>query len=212
LKRHGDIEAVLRKFIQHKLFTVHRGPCEARVVERQKDGKAEISCALPAGALCIEWNIEKDLFPFLKSNECTDGAFLVERPDGSFDAHILECKITINQDSRSKAKAQMAWTLVRVLALAGVLGARVHRAILYTAYCQDRMDKSPGLAKLPLGRIEDAEEDAEVVDALRGQFDWPERQVELRGFDERFVHHAIRLTPPDQEGEPARGKCTLASS
>ncbi|WP_438036558.1 hypothetical protein [Sorangium sp. So ce204] len=188
------------------------GPFNETVSERQKDGRAELRCVVPDKARCIAWMMENPkLFPFLRSSECTDGSFLIELQDGTFEAHVIECKLTINQDSRNKAKAQMAWTLVRLHALAGALGIQLARAVLYTAYCNDQLSKDPGLLKVPLGAIDAlTAEDEEVVDALEGQFDWPEQEISLSGFEERFPHRAVKLSAASAGGV-AEGCCVLAS-
>jgi hypothetical protein len=212
MKRLGELKDVLERTIQPGLYQLHPGPCDVIVRERQKEGRAELRCAVPESTQCIVWEIEKGLFPFLRSNECADGALLIERSDGAFEAHVIECKRTIQQDSRSKAKKQMAWTLVRLHALAGALGRRLERAMLYTAYYADQLSKDPGLLKVPVGTPGSlTEEDAAAVDALTGQFDWPEKEIELRGFDGRFPHRAIRLTGGATEDDPPQGICALDS-
>jgi hypothetical protein len=210
MKRLGDVEDVLRRTIQPQLYQIRLGPCEVVVRERQNEGRAEVRCTVPESARCIVWDIEKGLFPFLRSNECADGALLIERSDGAFEAHVVECKRTIQQDSRSKAKKQMAWTLVRLHALAGALGRRLERAMLYTAYYADQLSKDPGLLKVPVGTAGAlTEEDAAAVEALEGQFDWPEAEIELRGFDGRFPHRAICLNDAASEGGTPEGFCAL---
>lgn len=194
----GDLEQKLGCTIQKNLFRLVAGPDPIVVEEMENDGRARVELVPPDGARCIEWRIQGNLFGFLKENKNADGAFFVERRDGAFEAHIVECKRTINQDSWDKAKRQMRWTLVRMRALAGVLGIKLTRVVCYTSYCEDELapDSSPDPAesKVPIGDEEPSSpEDAEAQMALRRQFDWEGEEVHLRDFDGGFLHQKVPL-------------------
>jgi hypothetical protein len=122
---------------------------------------------------------------------------MLQRSDGAWEAHILECKVTINQDAWSKAMRQMRWSLMRLRALAGVLGVRFQHVVLYTAFRKDEMLKDPVLLKMPVGDWQPpTAEQAEAVDALKRQRDWPQEdtgEIRLEGFDERFLHRKVKL-------------------
>lgn len=170
----------------------------AIVEEKEKGSEAHVKCVLPPDTLGIQWRIgSKDLFPFFKQQLAADGSLMLQRSDGAWEAHILECKVTINQDAWSKALLQMRWSLMRLRALAGVLGVRFQHVVLYTAFRKDEMLKDPVLLKVPLGDWQPPNaEQAEAVDALKRQRDWPQGdkgEIRLEGFDERFVHRKVKL-------------------
>jgi hypothetical protein len=193
----GRIEERASAHLQSALYAITSSSVD--VQETQADGYARVTCSLPGEGRCIAWKIEgSKLFPFLKSNEAADGALLVERPDGDFEAHIIECKRKVTQDSWSKAKQQIRWTAVRLLALAGVLGVRIVRWVCYTAYRED--DLSPGsgrnlgLVKLPLASPAERSMN-EAGSVLREQFDWEDERIALRGFDAAIPHRKVELDP-----------------
>ena len=173
---------------------------QALVEEREKDGKAQVTCVLPPGARCIQWRIEaQTLFPFLKERMAADGALLLLLANGQWEAHIMECKLTVNQDAWARAKRQMRWSLVRLRALAGVMNVRLDRVVCYTAYREDALE--PGLLKLPIGVLQpENEEQAEDLETLREQVDWRDLEIKLRGFDGSFAHHKVQLDTQDGSG------------
>src|SRR5207248_4484640 len=112
-------------------------------------------------------------YTFLKNAENRDGAVLLHRmsddeADDRFEAHVLEIKITITHQTWSKAKVQMRWSLHRLMAIAGTIGARVGRVRCYTAFRDDELSPlsspDPAMNKLPIG---DESPVAETDEAIR---------------------------------------------
>jgi hypothetical protein len=123
---------------------------------------------------------------------------LVQRSDGQFEAHIVECKKTVDQKKWSDITEQMRWTLCKLMALAGALGVQVEEAVLYTAYRFDKLSEhespNPAAAKRLIGDPDaQSPEEVEYTEARRQQLAWERDQVPLRGFVAAFRHHKIRL-------------------
>jgi hypothetical protein len=174
---------------------------QALVTETSTEGEAQVTCLLPQGSTGIRWKIEKaELFPFLRKQLAADGALILRQPDGAYEAHIMECKLTINQDTWDKAKRQMGWSLLRLRALAGVLGIQFQRVVCYTAYRSEKWE--PGLLKVPLGDLVAADEtQARTIELLQRQGDWLDPGIELRGFDQQFLHRKVMLDAQTGAGQ-----------
>lgn len=212
MKLDGDVVQRLRAAVQRTLFRVVRAPDVIRVEEMADEGRAEVTFPPPDGSLCIEWAIQKNVFGFLKDAQNADGAFFVLTGDDAAEAHVVECKRTITQDSWSKAKLQMRSTLLRLRALGGVLGVEITKVIGYTAYCDDELDPDrspdPSITKISVGDEPPAPEDAEDAGAVRNQFDWGSEVAHLRGFSEPLTHRKLKLQMSDGVG---RGSFRLST-
>jgi hypothetical protein len=197
MKLAGDLEQRLSCSIQRAFYRVVRGPDPVVVEETAQDGQARIE--LDAGALTVEWQIQGKVFGFLRDAKNADGALFVVREGDEVEVHVFECKRTVTQESWGKAKIQMRWTLLRLFALAGVLGLKVVRVTCYTAYCADEIepDSSPHpiAGKVMTGDADDAiaPDDVEDVEARRRLFDWEGERVRLRDFESPFAHKKLPL-------------------
>lgn len=191
----------LKACVQPDLYEVCQGQTQVSEVLEADDSAAAVTCVLPADTTCIRWKIERaTLFPFLKDRLAADGALILERADGTYEAHVMECKRTINQETWSRAKLQMRWSLIRLQALAGVLGFKLARVHCYTAYRHERWEKA--LLKLPIGEVQpkDASQ-AEAAELLLDQGDWLTPEIELRGFDSPLSHQKVQLDPHQGTGQ-----------
>ena len=125
---------------------------------------------------------------------------MLQLPDGTYEAHIMECKLTVNQVTWDRAKRQMRWSLIRLRALAGVLGIQLKRVVCYTAYRFERWET--GLLKVPIGTPSPTnDEQARTIELLQQQGDWLDLDIELRTFDDRFVHRKVALNSQDGTGQ-----------
>jgi hypothetical protein len=113
------------------------GPVTVR--EESIQGEASVELALPGGHEYLDLWLPTGLFEILLDDENADGAVLVVLPDGALEAHVIECKRTVDGTHWDKALRQMKWTLVKLRALAGALGAPIAGAVLYTAFREDRL-------------------------------------------------------------------------
>ncbi len=163
------------------------------VREPENAGLAEIRCRFPAGFRAISWRHEQGDFWPIASDKNADGPMLVVRPDGTLEAHVMECKQTVSASEWRKALLQFEWSVIRLLAIAGALRERVERVVLYTAFRRDSLslDQSPDaeLFELPLGR----EEESMIA---RRDRSWMWSDVALPGWSSRFPH--VKVKKDDQ--------------
>ncbi len=205
MDRSGDLGQRLAAWIRattsdaRPLYEVIPHPGSARIVEREVAGEAEVDCPAPEGCAWIHFRIEgTGLFSFLLEDKNADGSLLLCRQDGGYEAHIIECKRTVDQTNWSKIGKQFLWTLGRLLALAGVLGIALEQVTLGTAFRRDRLseDESPNPTRgRPL--LDDAaapdEEERTLTEARRQQLAWMSDEVRLPGFVDPFPHVKIPL-------------------
>lgn len=178
-------------------FQIVEGPNQVLVEEMEKAGRAEVVCRFPEGFRAIPWRLQTgDLRP-IGSEKNADGALLLLRPDGALEAHVMECKQTVDSTAWRKALLQLEWTVIRLLAIAGALHERIERVVLYTAFRTDALsvDQSadPELFELGLG------DDLDV--GPRRDRDWMKEEIHLPGWATRFEH--VRVQKDDQ------GRATL---
>ncbi|MEP7126339.1 MAG: hypothetical protein ABJE95_35735 [Byssovorax sp.] len=210
MKPSGDIERRLADHIRENVptgaggqtpfYLLVRHPNKAVVVEQEKAGEARIECGLPDGALCVQWNLPTGLFQFLKMEKNADGALLLWRDDGSsdglFEAHVMECKKTVDQSKWNQILQQLRWTFMRLRAISGVLGVPLRRVTFYTAYREDKLSSdSSRNPLLPRNAITSrfAKQDEEIDRPRQLQMDWQNDDVRLGDFDGRFAHTKIEL-------------------
>ena len=186
-----------------KVYEIVKPPGKALVVEREKSGEAEIACTLPEGCVCVQWNLPTGLFNFLQEDKNADGAFFIQQEsDGVIEAHIVECKKTVDQKKWTDIVQQMRWTLSKLLALAGALGLPISRVVLYTAFRNDSLsfERSPNFTGMKRTIGEQTEEDLQLNEEGREFLDWEEDKVRLRGFEGMFSHRKIQLDKESGRG------------
>ena len=184
-----------------RFYEIVEPPSKAIVEERETAGEARVECDLPPGTRCVRWNLGTGKFQFLKEEKNADGALLLFRDDGSkdgaFEAHILECKRTVDQKKWSDVLQQMRWTLARLLAVCGTLGIPVVKACLYTAFRRDSLSsnssRNPALPRIPIGGGARLDGELELSWARRQQLDWENDDVAMPGFEGRFPHRKVKL-------------------
>jgi len=184
-------------------YEIVHAPGPTFVVEDKKDGLSRVACYIPEGALSVKLNIRDGLFQFLREAKNADGAFLVRRADGLFEAHVIECKRSVNQSKWEDAIKQVRWTVLCLLSLAGALGIQVEAIVLQTAYRFDKLSPddlpNPNIAKAAIGPL-DADEE-EPTTARRKQLEWERDEVTLDGFDGWFPHVKVKLDERTGEGK-----------
>jgi len=197
VKPSGTLEQRLESNLQKSikgvtLYDVVQPPYEALVEEMAVPGEARVALILAEGYLAIQWHLSTGLFRVLKEELNADGAFILQRPDGSFEAHVVECKKTVDRRDWAKARAQMRWTLSRLRGLAGVLGIELRRGVLYTAFRTDNLspdsDPNPIAQRRPIG-----EGGAGLAFERRAEREWVDDELSLTGFDGHFAHRKIQL-------------------
>ena len=209
MDRSGDLVQRLgelfRKTVQLKgkqerpFYEITSPPAKVFVYENETSGKAEVECAIPDGCGCIQWQLtQTGLFQFLQKDKNADGTFLLHRASGELDAHVIECKTTVDQKRWSEMTEQMRWTLRKLMALVGAIDRRLDRVVLYTAYRFDQLSEkespNPAAARRTIGPPEEQSPvEVELNAVRRGQLDWQRHCVRLRGFERPFHHRKIKL-------------------
>lgn len=198
----GDLWQRLGCAIDRRRYDVVAAPDPIVLNEDDPLGRAEIRLDLIPGMRCVVWHIEDNVFGFLSNDQNADGAFFVLGRDDEVEAHIIECKMTLNRGTWVKVRKQMRATLLRLRALAGVLGLTITRVVCYSAFHEEEAAPltSANLAftRPPLGEVQaPAAEDAEALAVLRQQYGWREALVELRDIEGRHPHRQIRLSRRD---------------
>jgi hypothetical protein len=170
------------------------------IFEEASDGEAHVTCTFAPGSVGVFFRLEGMGFPYLRNQKSVDWLVLLHHTDGALDAHLVECKRTVNAQTWRKTKDQMASSVTRCLALAGALGAEIRRFHGYTAYRNDKLSAprspDPVFSRLPLGPGAVArEEPTETREARVGQRDWQAADILLEGFDTPVTHRRVLLDP-----------------
>ncbi|WP_437936169.1 hypothetical protein [Sorangium sp. So ce341] len=127
----------------------------ATEIAELEDEGVRVSCSLAGAAPCIELRLLPDDVQFLRERACADFALLLARGGDAFEAHIVELKRSVGKDTWEHVQKQLEWAAVRLLAIAGVVGIRIHGVVAYTAFCNDKLARetstNPAGMKIPLG-------------------------------------------------------------
>lgn len=194
----GDLEARRATWLTDRSTCWTRSDGTVVVEEKEKGGIARVRFILPVGRPCIQWHIGgSHLFRILKEESAADGLFMLQTLDDFWEAHIVECKKTVSDQTWKKARQQMRWTLARLRALSGILGFSVSSVVCYTAYREER--QSPGRAlnstdfKLGVGVPESSSNASTIPFSFRRQ--WQDGMIVLEGVEGQLVHRRIELDP-----------------
>src|ERR1700733_299953 len=71
-------------------------PGSIHIVEDEPGGRADVAYVVPEGCSAVRFWPD-GMFSFLKEDKTADGALLVCRDDGGYEALIIECKRTVDQ-------------------------------------------------------------------------------------------------------------------
>lgn len=121
------------------------------VEERNEAGRARVRLRVRPGCRAVSVDLgEKREIAFLDPQENADGSVLVQESDGTWTAHVLECKRTVRTRDWEKAQRQLRAGMVRLQVFADFLGIRVARWAAHVAFRHDHLspDASPELALL----------------------------------------------------------------
>lgn len=116
-------------------------PDRASVVieETTDDGRAEVTFTAPPGWRLEKLCLERCAFTWLEEQLSADGILLARSLEGTWQAHVVECKRTITEQKWPRVQRQLRGSCVRLLAVGGVLGLEIAKISLYTAYRQAKM-------------------------------------------------------------------------
>lgn len=176
------------------------------VFEESAEGEARVTCTRPGGGLYLVFHLDDVGFPFLRQRKAVDWLLFVHDAEGAIDAHLIECKRTVNPSKWREIKEQMASSVTRTRALAGALGVEIRRFHGYTAFRNDRLSTrtapDPVFTRLPLGPGAVARaEPAETRTARLGQLDWEAAEIAIGGVDAPVQHRRVPLDPASGVGQ-----------
>lgn len=147
----------------------------------------------------MRWRLErlaishKHDFDWLSLRRAADGIVLARRPEGGWEAHIIECKRTVGDSAWQEIREQLRGSRIRLDAICGVVGITVDRVVLYTAYRRDKLGEASPDALLTKAAVG---ESGSAPAFVMGRIAWKNGRVELDGFG-RFAHHRIPLDVRD---------------
>jgi hypothetical protein len=204
--KRDDLTSRVAARIKDGLCWASEDPIE--VFEDAKEGEARVTCTASAESLCLVFRLDRVGFPFLRPQKSVDWLLLVHLPDGSLDAHLVECKRKVNAHTWSDVKSQMAASVLRSFALVGALNATIRRFYGYTAYRHDNLAPSrspdPIFARLPIGSgVVAGQEATETREARLGQMDWESPEILLQGVEAPITHRRVQLDQASGKGQTA---------
>lgn len=157
--------------------------------------RAEVTFQAPPGwrLVCLLNNAYA--FDWLSERAAADGIVLACRPDGRWEAHIVECKATVKLNEwRHIRTRQFRGGRIRLDALCGVLGIQVDAVKVYTAYRKAAVGReTPNSVQL----VHDVGRGASP--GLADQRAWEAPDVEIADYG-RVPHRRIELDVQDGVG------------
>lgn len=168
-----------------------------RVVETAEDGRAEVRFSVSPGCLGLGFVLSEGVkISFLADTKSADGHMLVQEKDGSWTAHVVECKATVRSKDWTKAQKQLVAGMLRLQIVADFLGVEIARWRGHVAFRNDLLSprRTPDLAFLeaPLGR------DPADEEQLRQRQSWALGQIQGVSFVATLPVHKVQL---DSAGE-----------
>ncbi len=153
-----------------------------------EDAGIRVECSLEGTTQCIHLRLKPDDIQFLREGKCADFALLLARDNDEFEAHIVEHKRAIGKDEWERVQKQLEWALVRLLAIAGVVGIRIEGVVVYTVFCNDKLSRegssNPAIMKVPVGEA--------ATRWTHARRSWERAKVHLEVFDRDVDHFKIQ--------------------
>ncbi|KYG07634.1 hypothetical protein BE21_28330 [Sorangium cellulosum] len=166
-----------------------------------EDAGVHVECSLAGATSCIQLRLEPQDVQFLREGACADFALLLCRGDDVFEAHIVELKRTVGDKDWVHVQKQLEWGVVRLLAIAGVLGIRIDGVTVYTAFCHDKLarERSPNLVnmKIPVGPPDASASDASVRRWAEARLAWERGRIRMEVVGKEVEH---RRLPANEAG------------
>lgn len=184
------------------LAPICRAPGTGSVVieETTHDGRAEVTFTAPAGWRLEKLTLERCAFAWLDEQLSADGILLARPTDGTWQAHVVECKRTVTDEKWQKVRRQLRGSCLRLLAVNGILGLEIGKITLYTAFRRAKIsDRTPDFTFVtpPPGRVGPHERFAQ-------RLAWRASTLSLDGFGS--LEH--RRIPLDDHGDDV-GRATI---
>ncbi len=152
------------------------------VEETTTGGEARVEFPVQAGCKAVSLALSGPrMFPFLHRNKNADGHLLVERPDGRWTAHVVECKRTLTLRKWQHAQEQLRCSLVRLQLLADFLGLDVAERVTWVASRRDEVSTNTSAIR------------ASSHPAVRDVLAWQCKMLDEVPFSGRVACHHIPL-------------------
>jgi hypothetical protein len=104
------------------------------IEETMAEGRAEVIFTAPPGWRLEKLSLERCAFAWLDEQLSADGILLARSLEGTWQAHVVECKRTVTEEKWRKVQRQLRGSCLRLLAVGGVLGLEIAKITLYTAF------------------------------------------------------------------------------
>ncbi|XYH99099.1 hypothetical protein ACMHYB_04840 [Sorangium sp. So ce1128] len=167
----------------------------AQDVAALEDAGVHVACSLAGATSCIQLRLEPQDVQFLREGVCADFALLLSRGDDVFEAHIVELKKTVGDKDWAHVQKQLEWAIVRLMAIAGVLGIRIDGVTVYTAFCNDKLarERSPNLVnmKIPVGPPDTSASDASARRWAEARLSWERGKLRMEVVGRDVEHRRI---------------------
>lgn len=173
-----------------------------------EDDGIRVDCSLAGVTTCIQLRLEPNDIQFLRGPKCADFALLLDRGGDAFEAHVLELKKSVGEKEWLHVQEQLEWAVVRLLAIAGVLGIHIQAVTVYTVFCNDKLSREsapdPAGMKIPVGTSADPQRAAAARRWAEARRSWEQGRVHLKAFARDIEHRRI---PADSTGIAAVTCC-----
>lgn len=184
--------------IEERLQVIQAERClllrEVEVAELEDDG-IHVGCSLAGFTTCIQLRLKPNDVQFLRERVCADFALLLARGEDAFEAHVLELKKSVGEKEWLHIQEQLEWAVVRLLAIAGVLGIHIQAVTVYTVFCNDKLSREsapdPAAMKIPVGTSADPQRAAAARRWAEARRSWEQGRIHLKTFARDIEHRRI---------------------
>ena len=175
-----------------------------------EDAGLRVECALAGATWGIELRMRPQDIQLLRKDVCADFALLLARGDDAFEAHVIELKKSVGEREWIHIREQLQWAVVRLLAVAGILGARIEGVTVYTAFSNDKLarETSPNLVgmKIPVGPPPTTEDDATVRRFAEARRSWESGRFRMEVLGSDVEHRRIQTNEAGRAAVACRAR------
>jgi hypothetical protein len=130
--------------VEHRLSFLDKNLCEQSeekfvIVEKTKNGKAELHVSLQDAAICFK-KIDKKTWPYLTCKKCADSV-VFQYTGGKWALHIFEFKTTVRRDDWEIMQKQFDGAFLNALVMAGFLKIDIDNTTVHSCYRNDKLSK-----------------------------------------------------------------------
>ncbi len=204
--------------IEERLTVLHPERCRLlreKDVAGLEDHGLRIDCSLAGATRAVQLRLKPQDIQLLRGSVCADFALLLERGDDVFEAHVIELKKSVGEWEWVHIREQLEWAVVRLLAIAGVLGIRLQGVTTYTVLCNDKLarESSANLAgmKIPVGAPSTTDTGANVRRWAEARRSWESGRLRMEAFARSVEHRRIVTGEAGSAAVTCRLRATAAA-